>query len=455
MKRYWLALLMLLATLAGTRAQAPLPSLKKKAPPPKSETIQVVGEEVYHGNQWSHGPVETHVVPTPPPQGGYGAPSGCWSTSAGYSDPRPNAWFSAEYLLWWVRSGRLPSLAGQTSADQFTTGGTTIQNIRSLIGGPGPSGRLDFNEQSGVRISGGTYFDGEGLFGIDASFFQLEQGDDGALVTSAGDTVIGPTFFDPVQDRNIIVLASLPPIPTGPLAPGLRRGSVAVQAHNRLWGAEMNLRQRIPALFFADQLDLLLGFRHLQYGEGFTVTTHTEGTAANPTALVIDTRDSFTALNQFWGPQLGFASKTFIGERITLDLIAKLAMGGVHQVVNINGMTTLTGAGFPGTPMPGGILAQRTNSGRRARDQFTILPEFTINAGVRVTRNAIVKVGYNLIYIGRVQRVGEQVDDVDARGVQALANFDPTVTPNVPRFKRSAHSRFWAQGLNVVLEVTY
>ena len=55
--------------------------------------------------------------------------------------------------------------------------------------------------------------------------------------------------------------------------PGLRTGAVAIDAGNRLWGAEANVLARLPLPEFPGTLTLLAGFRHLEFEEGLSVST--------------------------------------------------------------------------------------------------------------------------------------------------------------------------------------
>ncbi len=366
-----------------------------------------------------------------------------------YTD-HSRVWFQAEYLLWWIRSGGLPSVVGTAPASQVATGSISSASIEPLFGGSDDS--LDYHEQSGLRLSTGFWLDNTQCWGVDGSFFQLEQKNIGSTFASSGDPVIGPVFFDPKTNTTNLIPVSLPNFMTGPLAGQPRMGGVAVGADNHLWSADINVRKQIGAVFFADHLDFLMGFRHLQFSEGVDVVTDSTSAAGSfaPTTLHIE--DHLGVLNQFYGPQIGLASHTQKG-RWSFDAIGKLALGDMHEVSNINGSTLLT---TPTTTIASntGVLAEPTNIGRPTRDRFAVVPELTLNVGYQVIENVRVTLGYNFLYLNTVARAGDLVDGVNITQVRSLSSFNATTPATHPEFQQP-DSRFWAQGVNVGIEVRY
>jgi hypothetical protein len=99
----------------------------------------------------------------------------------------------------------------------------------------------------------------------------------------------------------------------------------------------------------------------------------------------------------------------------------------------------------------GGLLAAGPNLGTFTRDQFSVVPEVTVNLGFRVTPNLKAYVGYNFLYWSNVIRPGDQID-----GVVDLSFVPngPVVQPsglNRPRppFKQSD---LWITGIQFGLE---
>jgi hypothetical protein len=157
-------------------------------------------------------------------------------------------------------------------------------------------------------------------------------------------------------------------------------------------------------------------------------------------------------LNQFYGPQIGLSSHTQCG-RWSFDLIGKLALGDMHEVANISGSTLLIS---PAATISSntGILGEPSNIGNHSFDHIAVIPELTLNVGYQVVENVRFTVGYNFLYINKVMRPGDLVDGVDARQVQSLSVFDPTVTSVHPAVVEH-ESHWWAQGVNFGIEVRY
>lgn len=453
MARRWLgamATLLAGASLAWGQAATPIPPPPPAPPQPVQVSPTTEIKQTGATVTTSVAPVVPPAVPVP------AAPAApCDNPSNGlvflmkpYVD-HTRLWFQAEYLLWWIRPGSLPPIAGTAPTSLVATGMLPPDAIEPLFGGFGNN--LDYHEQSGLRLSLGGWLDCNQEWGLDASYFQLEQKTAGGTFSSSGDPVIGPVFFDPNTNTRNLILSSLPNFTSGPLAGLPRTAVIEASANNRLWGAEANVRKQIGSVFFADHLDFLVGFRHLQFGEGVGIVTDSVSGpgSVEPTTLHIE--DHLGVLNQFYGPQIGLASHTQVG-KWSFDAIGKLALGDMHEISNINGSTLLT---TPTTIASNtGVLAEPTNIGRPTRDRFSVVPELTFNVGYQVIENVRVTMGYNFLYISSLMRAGDLVDGVDARQVRSLSTFDPTAQVVHPQFQQH-DSRFWAQGLNFGIEVRY
>src|SRR5262249_48125958 len=132
-------------------------------------------------------------------------------------------------------------------------------------------------------------------------------------------------------------------------------------------------------------LDLLVGPRYLDLSENLsiletlTVLQNVPNTPAVAGSRVM-VLDSFGTRNQFAGAQVGLDAELHRGPYF-LDLRLKVALGDVHEVININGaqiITTPTGAT---TLFRGGLLALNSNIGRFTQDRFAVLPELGLNVG--------------------------------------------------------------------------
>jgi hypothetical protein len=177
--------------------------------------------------------------------------------------PASRFWLRADYLLWTTPHQNLPALVGTIpveSADLVQR--LPDSTITPLFG----DGAASFSArwQSGLRLDAGLWLDDGQQFGVEAGFFQLEQVRQQALFQSAAQEPLGITFHDPTAGQQVLIMDAVP---------GLRTGTVAVETSNRLWGAEANALLRLTGVAVVEQLQLLAGFRHLQFDEGLSVSS--------------------------------------------------------------------------------------------------------------------------------------------------------------------------------------
>src|SRR5262249_57995102 len=135
-----------------------------------------------------------------------------------------------------------------------------------------------------------------------------------------------------------------------------------------------------------------------------------------PPAAGVDNRsfsitDQFHTTNDFYGGQVGFDFECRRGHWF-LGWTTKVAIGGVHQAVDVNGTTStsvFTGPNAGTFTSPGGLLAQPTNIGQIGRDRFAVVPEVGVKVGFQVTDHLRAYAGYNFLYMSSVVRPGDQI----------------------------------------------
>jgi hypothetical protein len=177
--------------------------------------------------------------------------------------PAPRLWASAEYLLWNMPDQKIPMLVGtipEPAAELVQRLPDSM--ITPLFGGG--AGRIDYGEQSGVRLEVGCWLDADQEVGLEAGYFQLQPGRQQTLLQSAAAAPLGIAFYDSAAAQQVLIMDAVP---------GLRNGAVAIDASNHLWGVETNALFRLPAPAFPGTLRFLAGFRHLQFDEGLSINS--------------------------------------------------------------------------------------------------------------------------------------------------------------------------------------
>jgi len=366
----------------------------------------------------------------------FGSPYGedcdlpCWSRIYG----------GAEFLFWWIKGTSVPPLA--TTGPPASFGFLGQPGVSVLYGGS----NIGNNEFTGGRFTLGWWCDPCRDKGIEFTYFFLGERTNGFTASSGQFPVLARPFFNVNQGIEFSELTAFP---------GLGTGVLTIDSRHRFWGGEVNFRCNACSDCWY-RLDLLGGVRFLELAEDLNFTERIRvdpAAAAFPNANVI-VSDRFGTRNQFYGGQVG-ADLQLRCNRWTLNSYCKVALGTVHQVVNIQGDQAVQPATGGLQVFQGGLLALPSNSGRFTRDRFAIVPEWGMNLGFNVTEQFRLSVGYSFIYFSNVVRPAEQID----RGldVNQIPNFTtgPVVAGPTRPIVPFRQTDFWAQGLTFGLEYKY
>ncbi len=377
--------------------------------------------------------------------------------------PDSRVYGNAEYLLWWTRRSPLP-------ASLITTGPLT-GNPGSLDDGGVPLTResLDPGALSGVRVNLGFWLDDKERLGVEVGGFILPRQTRTVAFSSdaSGNPVLAFRHLDPPTDgapAEDVFQAAVPGVVSaGPPQIGPYAGAVGLTTATRLWGLEGNL---VGGACQCDcvRWQLLAGVRYLELSESLDLAFERQAIPGSgamvmfegtpyPDPSAVSALDSFQTRNQFYGGQVGARGELGFG-RGFLAFAGKLALGDLHESLNVIGSSTLVQPGLPNVTVPGGLFAAASNSGRVTRDEFAVLPEAEIDIGYQLNANVRVYIGYNILYLNRVARPGSQVDQVvDTRGTP----IDPGFTGETTTYPRPVFNdtNFWAQGIDFGVQLSY
>jgi hypothetical protein len=328
--------------------------------------------------------------------------------------PGPICWGSADYLFFFLKPASVPP--------PLTVNG--VAPIGGIAGAPGTfllaSSDTDYGTFAGLRVIVGGWLNKYKDVGAEASGFVLE---------------------------NRVVHASLTPVvnlPPGLAVPPL--GSVTTRENARLWGGGFDGLFRLTATR-RYSVDALAGFRFLSLEEGLSVTTMTPPTPAG-LPLFIGTNDRFSTQNRFYGGDVGLRLGYNCGPFFA-TLTGRVSLGSVHEAVAVDSTRTVLGPAAAPIVLPGGFLAGTGNNGRYTRDEFAVMPEVGLKAGVKLTSHVLVTGGYDFLYLSRVVRPGDQLDPA---GIAARLTGAPAAASTGVPFTRTD---FYAHGASVGLTLTY
>jgi hypothetical protein len=345
-------------------------------------------------------------------------------------------WGLADYLLWWFKNGRVPPLV--TAGD------------RGVVGAPGTQVLLDdLDFDDGVRQGGrfvlGYQFETNPCLGIEVGYFFLPRRQSTAGFASSGDPPLAQPFFNistNIPDATLVALS------------GVAVGSVAIETRTGLWGAEANLARR---LVDSDRFHLtaLGGFRLLRLDDELTSSELFQVAPSVPGfgGSTVRIQDQFRTINNFYGGQVGIETGGRYN-RLTVDFCGKLALGSMQQDADVDGEFFRLRPDGSATFSRGGLYALPTNIGSYHRGQLAFIPEAGLDVGFELTSHVTLRAGYSFLWVSAVARAGEQIDPVVNVTQFRIRSPGPFEGPARPAFEFQG-TDFWAQGVNIGLELRY
>jgi hypothetical protein len=437
------SLFLLLAGVALALGQLP-----KSPPPPDSDRSSAPAPSARAGLSYMEAEdqavtpavppaFDTHPWNPPVPHANvwpYPAP-----VAAGVPDCGPPGDFClrANYLLWGIKGFQLPALATATSSNPARAGSELV------LGGCD----LDNDVFHGGRFTAATVLnDAHTLFFEGGYFFLAKQSNQATLTSPGGpdSPVLARPFLDVLTGGEAAFLVA---------SPSLGAGGIKASADSSLQGAEANA---VCQLYCCPQyrVEALVGFRWEDLSEGLEIRS--AGEIAPGVAVFggheVGVIDQFITHNSFFGGQIG-ARAEYYWHHFVVNLRTDLALGGNAETIKVSG-ATLKLNGKKRT-VTGGLLALPTNSGRFHDSEFAVIPEVGIQIGYQFNPQVRAFVGYDFQYWSDVARPGDQIDlGVNPLRVPAFRTGGPLTGPARPAFS-AQQTDFWAQGLEVGLEVRY
>lgn len=346
-----------------------------------------------------------------------------------YCDCSTNT-FRFEYLMWFSRGRSVPPLVTTSPAG-------TAQADAGVIGAP-DTAILYGNDpvDNGIRNGGRLTFSHlfrDGITSGDVRFWGVEDSSD--TFTAAGIPIIGRPFFNTTLGQNDAFLVAFPGL-TQP-------GSIRVLSKNDLIGGDAYVRRNL----WDDgcgSLDILGGYQFTRLDDSLAISsTSTTGPLGNlPVGSQLSVFDSFRTQNEFHGASAGILARSYRGN-ITLEALAKIALGNMRQRVTIDGNTTNVAPGGGTANSTGGLYALPTNIGTQERNRMAFVPELNVNVLYDINDNWRLIGGYSFIYWSNVVLAGNQID-TDLNLSQLPGPLVGAAQPQA----RIQRTDFWIQGLN-------
>jgi hypothetical protein len=346
--------------------------------------------------------------------------------------PRDRFIVGGEYLLWWLREGRLPPV--------LTTSSLASQGVRGepdthiLYGDDRLETRHD-DRFAGGRLTLGCWFDPQQTLGIEGTAIFLERDSTVFALSSNGGQLLAMPYVNALNGSpQSVVIAGLGPR-------GLLSGGFNGYSRIELYDQELNL---VTPLVDAPgvRLELLGGARFLEMRDRTDLTASSKVLPA--AAVILSTEDHLRAHDFFYGGQLGLRGEITRG-RWFVNARAEVAVGGNAEQERNFGENVFASP-FQRITQPGGLFVQPSNIGTFDRTVVNGVYEVGLNVGYRIFGDSRFFVGYTLLMWDSPIRSGDQVDTVVP--TQFSGPLLGPARPGVP-FREDF---FWAQGVNIGLE---
>jgi hypothetical protein len=350
------------------------------------------------------------------------------AAAEGVAADAPGARFlvSVDYILWWLREGRLPPTL--TTSSQASRGLLGQPDTRLLYGGD----RLETRHGdrfNGVRPALGYWFDDERSIGVEVSAFFLERDSTHFKAVSDGGTLLARVFENPDGSPASAIIAGQAPT-------GLRNGGFVGYSRVELFGEEANL---VATLLTGSgfRLEALGGARFLQMRDRTDLTA--TGRTLPQTTTLFGLEDHYRVEDAYYGGQFGLRGELTRG-RWFANLRGEVGLGGNVAQVRAFG-STLFQTPTERLVTPTGLTVQASNSGSFDRTELNMVSEVGLNVGCRLADCLRLYVGYTFLLWDSPMRSGDQIDLV----------VNGSTRPTIP-FREDL---FWAQGLNFGVELMW
>lgn len=403
-------------------------------------TMALAATLLVTGWTWAQEP--SKVWPTPPPyMTGESPPASSPAPGVGGGDAR--IWVTLDYWAAWINGARLPFLVTTSPAGTArpVAGVLGQQSTATLFGGDVANDDI----RSGLRLGLGYWLGAERKLGVEAGFSMLESQASLFAASSTGTPILARPFTNSLNFTQQAVLIAYP---------GLTTGSIAARASSgNFYDGHLDLAVKLVEGNGLAQVDGLLGYRYYRFDEGIRVQQTMSPNNGNFIAgTTIQAQDDFGTRNEFHGLDVGVRPR-FVWQSLSVDLLAKVAVGDLHHVVNIRGSQIVTVPGAPPLSQAGGVFALGTNIGSFTRNELAVLPEFGAAVGWRVTSTLKVRAGYSVLMLNQVARAADQVNTtINPNRFPGLNG--PQGGLNEPGFYLN-RTNTWIHGATVGLEWSY
>jgi hypothetical protein len=355
---------------------------------------------------------------------------------------KTDRWFaSAELMLMWRKGDRLPALVTTGPDTDISTAGRLDTTGTEILFGE----QRTLNDlRAGGRFTLGAWLDNRECQGLVGRYWFAGR-ESTHYATNQNETpVIARPFLNltpPSATQDNFVIAF----------PGAREnGRISVSGSSDVMGADLSIHQFLYGKY-GGTIDLVYGYQFMQLDEDLSISsgfTNLLSGSTTPVGAIVDVTDSFEAINEFHGAQIGFASRYREG-CWSFNSLLKFGFGSLNRIAKRRG-TTSTTVGIDTTTINEGLLVNNNNSGRYSDRTFGWIPELDLSLGYRISSNLDATFGYHLIAMTDAVQVSGTIDPDLAVNTDTTPPTDPLRPSPEMRF-----GTFYLQGIHFGLQYGY
>lgn len=390
-------------------------------------------------------------------------------------------WLENSYLLWTTKKASLAvPLVTSASLDDALPGAIGQPGTKILLGDE----KIDLGWRNGYRVSIGRWLECCPDCGVEIGFLVLPNKKYHQSIQTSGEPG-SLNLAVPIFDvTGLWGLQGLPGdsvfILPGPLdGPGFQ-GQFSLKLSSQLLGSEINAKINLKNKSCYN-IDCIGGFHWLQLKESLSFEGKTEAVPGSAESGFYNFEDSFKAVNNFYGPQIGLKGEYRIG-KLLLNGFAKLALGCMNQGADIKGKSRTSNGNLfymtknsGNTILNGGLFSEPGNRGSHYHNQFAAVLETGVSLSFYISTSIEIGLGYNFLWLNQVLRPENEIDrrlnptqTVLAKVSRESVGVGPAtpipfgeataaslpIGSERPKFKHRS-TDFWAQGLTVTINCVF
>ena len=309
----------------------------------------------------------------------------------------PRAYGSFDAMMIWRKGGNYPPILTTSNAtDQGVLGQPSTQVLWGGNQSDGPS--------LGGRLTVGLWMDDYQNWSVGGRFLGLTNQTLGYTATSAQYPVLAFPFYNTNTSAQDSFLVALPGNGVG----AADNTTVNFANTNKLYMGDAFVTKHLYTNN-GNRFDFVGGYTFAKIQDSFRMdSTYTvqETGGSIPQGTVVNVVDSFSAMNEFHGGQVGLMAE-FQDGPFSWRALGKLSLGNMRQEGTLSGQTTYNG----GSAQPVGNYVQATNSGSYGRSQFAYIPEANIEMLYALNCNLDLKLGTTFVYFSDVMTGGTMINN--------------------------------------------